>query len=300
MTAEADTFSDPSAEAVFEGHLSRVMEYSLVLASQHIPHQISCIDGHYRMLVAESDIPRSRLTIELYNNENEDWNNQSSQSPLAGDIKIKLEPLLLLGIPTVCFFAQISDWINSTLFVYLGRCDASKITSGEWWRVVTGLTLHADHQHFLSNLVAGFFILNLLMNKAGWGLAMFWISIAGVLGNTLTAIHLTPNHLSLGFSTCVFAALGALALIQTLEHYVYKTRAVKPWAPLAAAFFMVTLLGLGERADVHAHFYGFLSGMVTGLLIYWMEPHTKKSVYQVMFALATFALFGGAWWMAWR
>ena len=36
----------------------------------------------------------------------------------------------------------------------------------------------------------------------------------------------------------------------------------RTWAPIVAAFFIVVLVGLGEGADIRAHFYGFISGII--------------------------------------
>ena len=43
------------------------------------------------------------------------------------------------------------------------------ILAGEWWRSLAATSLHADNEHFLGNLVSGFFILNLLNHRLGMG-----------------------------------------------------------------------------------------------------------------------------------
>ncbi len=46
-------------------------------------------------------------------------------------------------------YAFDESWVSN------GALDAGFLARGEWWRVVTALTLHADLPHLLSNLVFG-------------------------------------------------------------------------------------------------------------------------------------------------
>jgi membrane associated rhomboid family serine protease len=95
-------------------------------------------------------------------------------------------------------------------------------------RCFTALTLHADAQHLFSNLVFGLFFLVPLCRRAGQGLGLCLSIFGGALGNFCNAIAcaipLWPalrsgpgGTLSLGFSTAIFSALGALCLLNTAD-----------------------------------------------------------------------------------
>jgi membrane associated rhomboid family serine protease len=293
-TSKSNT-GEESSQVLFTGTLKRVMELSLVLASQRIPHMIVYQGSEYGLEVNESDRERAGSMISLYIKENRDWKIHLEH---IDDIRISLFPLLLLAVPTLLFFFQFSTIYNPTWLTYAGRCNADKILSGEWWLVFTGLTLHADIQHYLSNMLAGYFILLLLVNRINTGLAMLLVSLLAGAANYLTAMHSSPGHLSLGFSTAVFAALGFLSGIQARQNYLQKVRSHKPWGPIVAAFFIVTLIGLGEGADIRAHIYGFVAGILGGLGGAGLDKWTGKWWIQMVFILLTYGIFALCWKMA--
>ncbi|MFC1586142.1 rhomboid family intramembrane serine protease [Fibrobacterota bacterium] len=289
------SFSEEMSEILFMGNLNKVMEVSLLFASQNIQHRITYQGAQYGLEVRPSDRITAEELLSLYHQENKDWKIEL-ESP--GDIQLSPAPFLFLLVPTVGFFFQMSSRHNTTLLTYAGRCDANKILSGEWWRTFTGLTLHGDLHHYLSNLVAGYFIINLLMNRINPGLTVFLISCLAGLANFFTAMHSPSGHLSLGFSTAVFSALGFLSAFQAKQNYLLKIKSQKPWAPIIAAFFIVTLIGLGEGSDIRAHLYGFAAGILGGLGLSGLDKFTRKIWSQTLFLVAAYGLFIWSWYLA--
>jgi membrane associated rhomboid family serine protease len=279
---------------LFTGRLNIVMDLSLVLASQHIMHRISFHSPDYILEVNPWDREKAQKLLSLYLKENKDWKTELEST---GDLRLSPAPFLFLAVPALVYFFQATVY-NPTRLVYAGRCDAHEILSGEWWRVFTGLTLHAGPQHFISNLLAGYFIINLLVNRINTGLAMIITTILAGLANFLVALQSPAGHLSLGFSTAVFASLGFLSSIQAWHNYRQKIRSQKTWAPIIAAFFMVILLGLGEGADIRAHFFGFLTGIIGGITYSPLERLTRKFWIQASLVGMTYGIFSLCWYLA--
>ncbi|MBK8180034.1 MAG: rhomboid family intramembrane serine protease [Planctomycetes bacterium] len=96
------------------------------------------------------------------------------------------------------------DWIQR------GRGVASRELDGEVWRAITGLSLHLDLPHFLSNLAFGALFTLLVCELIGAGLGLSLIFASGALGNLLNSLLQPGEHASIGASTAVFAAPGPL------------------------------------------------------------------------------------------
>jgi membrane associated rhomboid family serine protease len=100
--------------------------------------------------------------------------------------------------------------------------------------------------------------------------------LAGTLGNLLNALaHLAMNggHLSVGFSTAVFGAAGALAGLKAASgDGDFRPGAMvgrnmgRGWLPpVAAGLALVASLGTaGDNTDIGAHVFGLLAGLGLG------------------------------------
>jgi rhomboid protease GluP len=165
---------------------------------------------------------------------------------------------------------------QSGIWIEIGRADASAIIrQGEWWRCVTALFLHADSAHLGANIISGAGFALILSKLYGGAFAWALILLAGALGTALTAgVYYPGEHLSIGASTAVFAALGLL----TATGMIMGLRAGKRglglpgWLiPLLAGLTLLGFLGVGEsndllrRIDLVAHVSGFVIGILLGL-----------------------------------
>ena len=92
-----------------------------------------------------------------------------------------------------------------------GRIDGELIRDGQWWRLVTALTLHSSVKHLVGNLVFGALFGLFAGRLLGSGIAWFSILTTAVFGNLLNTLLLDSAHRSIGASTAVFAALGLVA-----------------------------------------------------------------------------------------
>lgn len=176
-----------------------------------------------------------------------------------------------------------------------GSSDAEAFLRGEWWRAATALTLHADYAHAVGNLVAGSVLLWALARRIGPAAAAWIALVGGVAGNVLTAVVVRRGYVSVGASTAVFAALGALALLQA----VARRRAAL--LALGAGSALLGLLGTGQNADLFAHLFGFVSGGILGVAAGPLARRPpRRTVLQPLLALAALAALTACWKLALR
>ncbi|MGE4554343.1 MAG: rhomboid family intramembrane serine protease, partial [Desulfovibrionaceae bacterium] len=144
-----------------------------------------------------------------------------------------------------------------------GTAQAGRILQGQWWRLVTALTLHADAAHVLGNAVFGGLFAGLLCRRVGSGLGWLLILLAGAAGNGCNALVAAPWHDSLGFSTALFGAAGALSGLNLRRGSLSRAA-----APLAAALGILAMLGAGGEdpglIDLGAHGFGLAAGLGLG------------------------------------
>lgn len=278
-----------------------ILDYSLVLASQGLKHWMEFDGAEWKLTI---DGPEARIAqdlIELYRSENRGFRDAPPENR---DLDLLLSPLLFLAVPVACYFlVGLSPWAN--WWYSRGSADAALILQGQWWRCLTAATLHADEMHFLSNLVSGYFILNLLHHRMRAGTVMVLATAGAALTNGLVALVSDARHVSIGYSSVVFCALGLLAAVETLQLANRTGKgmsqglgSLRRLTPILSAFFVAVLVGLGENADVKAHFYGFGIGAGLGLASHFFPKTWKRPAWQAASVLIVYAAYAAAWVLA--
>lgn len=197
-------------------------------------------------------------------------------------------------------------WQQSGGLVDAGGVDAIRmVEDGEWARALTGLMLHGDVVHLVSNLVAGmgfaFFVARFFGAAAGWLL----ILISGILGNALNAwVYYPEAHYSIGASTSVFGALG---LLTGIGLWMALTEGKQTWAvprwfmPVFGGVTLLGLIGIGDGAldglvDVAAHISGFLCGGLLGFVgAIFQRVFVAWDKHHFWIGSISLALIGLAW-----
>ena len=244
--------------------------WSLVLRARRVPHRVRALPGGYSVQVPERFTAQAVDEITLYHREN------ISPHPL-----IPLPPeeersrATVAAMLALCGFFVLTHrpWPEFGSYPQywhsVGAGDAARMLGGQWWRMFTALTLHADPAHVASNAVIGGAFLILLSQRVGSGGAWLLAILAGGLGNVLNILVQGPAHLSVGFSTSVFGAAGGLAGLKAASGDGEPGRAgtARGWLlPVAAALALLASLGTaGENTDIGAHFFGLLAGGGLGL-----------------------------------
>lgn len=244
----------------------RARLWALVLHARAVPCHLRHDGEGWSLLVPHSCRDTAVTELRLFEEENRHWPPPDHPvPPLAGETLATLSVLFLLAIfhnitrlDLAPLVAHTPDWTG------LGDAHAALIREGEWWRLVTALTLHAGAVHLLGNLaIGGIFALS-LCRDLGSGLAWCLILGSGALGNLLNSLIQAPDHRSLGASTAVFGAVGILAAAG-IVHSRHNRGMRRYLPPAAAALGLLALLGTeGKETDLGAHLCGFLSGLLLG------------------------------------
>ncbi|MGI9272008.1 MAG: rhomboid family intramembrane serine protease [Woeseiaceae bacterium] len=266
---------------------------ALVLAAVQIPYQIVDDAMSCALVVPAQFSAQAMQQLTEYDDEN---------PPVVAPKKIPIVyqdalPGLIGYALTICgvaMIAELASWAED--WYVAGRVDGVLIRAGEWWRVITALTLHSGLQHLAGNLlfglVFGFFAGRLL----GPGVAWLTIVIAGASGNALNMLLLESTHRAIGASTAVFAALGLLAgyvwrgKLMRQDHWPYRV------GPIVGGFALLMYTGTGgENTDIGAHLMGFLAGLVSGIVLSPARYLLVNRRLQLASGILALALICGAW-----
>jgi rhomboid protease GluP len=193
-------------------------------------------------------------------------------------------------------YAFDESWVSN------GALDAGFLARGEWWRVVTALTLHADLPHLLSNLVFGALFGYPAARLFGPGVAWFLILVGAALAYGIDALLHPPQHELLGASTAVFTSLGLIAAYGWRRHLRNWTPWMRNASPLLAGLALLAFTGTGgENTDILAHFAGFVVGTALGALCARLPmPPPGRGGIQWIAGLAALGLLSLAWTLAVR
>jgi membrane associated rhomboid family serine protease len=233
---------------------------ALVLAARGIPFRPPPTAAG-KVRVPLDHYPAARRELDLYAEENRDW--PPAPEPRAVRPHNNYATLTVLALLAL-FHNLTQSGFGEMDWYRLGSAAAGLLVTGEWWRAVTALTLHADLLHLFGNLFLGAPLIIGLCRQLGSGLTWSLLLAVGAFGNLTNALLQSPGHQAVGFSTALFGALGLLAGLGLLRG---KVAGIPRWTlPLAAALALLALLGTGgERTDVGAHLFGFFWGLLLGV-----------------------------------
>ena len=295
------SLTEPASGRATKPGKAKIKSWTLVLAARKIPFRLEKIPTGTRIMVPADNLQDALDQIRLFEKENRNWPPPLPETAPLHDNTLNTLCLLFLlatfhNITQFDFGAGMpnpDDWINQ------GNAHAGKILDGEWWRVVTALTLHADLLHLLGNLVFGGVFMVRLARELGSGLAWFLLLAAGATGNLVNAWLQHPDHRAVGASTAVFGIIGLFSLLSLVR---YRKPLWKRWPlPIAAACGLVALLGVGgERTDLGAHLWGFFCGGGLGVLtaLFLKRYGRPGPLPNLFFAAGAGALLLGSWYAA--
>jgi len=271
------------------------MDWSLVLISQGIESVALArpSDGVWIVEVADADLRRATESIAAYERENAVvWRREIKGTGLLFDAR------------AVVWFAAlvVFHWfetVSQTDLKLAGAVDRAAVLHGEWWRIFTAETLHADIAHLATNVTIGIVFLGLAMGCFGVGPSILLSFLAGALGNIATlALHEAPFR-SLGASGMVMASLGLLTA-HSLAIARHERRTAWLGRGVLAGCLLVVLLGFSPRSDVVAHIGGFFSSIILGIVAMQFRIILLRPMINAAALFVTAALVLGTWWLALR
>jgi membrane associated rhomboid family serine protease len=248
-------------------HQREAQEHSFVLETQGITALPREQDGAWGLWLRSEDHGRALSVLAAYRAENarRPWERELPRVGWIFHLGAFLWAAWLIAVFTVS--SQPHD-----LARVAGSLDASRVLQGEWWRLFTAMSLHADLKHLAANLTTGLVVFGLVMARFGAGLGLLGGLLAGLTGNLFTMAWHGELHRNVGASGMIMGAVGLLAV----DSWVIWRQGHVPWRRVLAAFGagcgLFLLWGLDPESDVAAHAGGFFGGIGWGFGIGWMAP----------------------------
>jgi rhomboid protease GluP len=289
-----ESWPDGYIELLRSADSRRLNERYLVLKALGVD-AATVFDGRSHVLIVPAEQAlRSVNELTLY--EAEDKTPPAALAPLprrgSGLMGLALFIACLL---VVAIFQQqhafSANWLD------MGALDASRVRQGQWWRLVTALTLHLDIAHLMGNLIVGGLLSVFLGRLLGDGVAWFCILAAAIAGNAMDSVLQPAHFAAAGASTAVFATLGLLCGYSWRLRQANRVRWAMRWAPLVGGSVLLAWFGTGnEHTDIVAHLTGFLAGLALGALLPGIELlEGARYRTQLVLGLMSLLLVSGAW-----
>jgi membrane associated rhomboid family serine protease len=269
-----------------------VETYGLVLLSSGIDHQSAKGPNGWELRVSDSADASAFDLIQAYLQENRSFR----PSPKT---HAKKYPKTFSGLWGALVILSIHVAVYSDhdagSFAKVYGSSARDILSGEWYRCATSLLLHADYVHLVGNLagiaVFGTAVCSVMGGGIGWAMML----ASGMLGNLVNAYFYQAGHLSIGASTTVFGAVGLLSAYQFVKKIRLRGEWYKAFLPIAAGMALLAFLGASRQTDIMGHLFGFLSGLVLGVMYSFFVRQPFRRPYQFGALMIVITILVGAW-----
>lgn len=236
----------------------------LILSSQEIRSNIKYRTDTFDILVSPVDISKALRAVTTYDRENKFFRTRLQQSDLKLSSFKSYTAFAIMILISVIHILCIEYGIHEQIILRFGA-SSFFIQQGDTFRAVTALFLHTDTSHLLGNIAGMLIFAAPLISVAGFGKGSFLLLASGTTGNLITAWMHQTVRISIGSSTAVMGAAGLLAAYQMTQK---KSFSINIFMPLLAAATLVGLFSQGENTNLSAHVFGFLSGLVFGLIFF--------------------------------
>lgn len=255
-------------------------------------------EDRYQLVVQKEFASELKREVEIAALQNRYWPPASLDLPVRTISKLPTAFALVTIITIYALQSTDPSWkeagINSSEAVW---------ELGEWWRIVTAMTLHADLSHLAGNLLGLSLFGYLSCRYLGNGLAWLLIVLSAAAANTASVLtNLGEPYQSLGASTAVFAALGLITGFP-IGTFIRSKDPIqqRDWLiPFFGGCILFAWMGGGEfPTDVAAHLWSFLFGLIAATLVGATALHAKlRNVHQTVLLLVTPSLLAAAWLLA--
>ncbi len=274
---------------------------SLVLLAHDISHAIR-FEPHGTMAIYVDSTLWQRATLEItaYLEENRNWPPRPRQSEVQPPI-FRAMSLTISGCLAI-IYGLSGEWQPQSPWFRAGAGDGAAILDGgEWYRLATALTLHADVVHLLSNCLLGAVIIHYLLGLTGNGIGLMLILFTSVSANAINVwVHGSSHHF-VGFSTALFSTIGMLCTMGYGRNAPPSLRHL--FMPLMAGLALLAVLGAGgERTDLGSHLFGLLCGLACGPLgrLPGFTTMRRSLLLQTLLSLGFFLILAMCWLLAFR
>lgn len=274
-------------------------EWALVLQAEGFTVRVARSEAGHGVVVPAADVPRALASLMA-------WQAERAAAPPPPEPQTTFAPassfelaLVVIGaFGLVAFQLGVERTGRLRAIVELGENQAVLVVSGELFRTLTALTLHADLGHAVGNALFGGFFLLALAGRLGLGLAFACFLVTGTLGNLANAVYHGAAHSSIGASTGVFGLVGVLAGLAAWRRHQRPGRRRGAWVAFGAGLAIVAMLGgAGPRIDLAAHLFGLAVGSLAGLALAFPLARRLRPgpMVQTCATLASTAAIALAW-----
>lgn len=290
----------PPQDVVIVPEPGRLWPWAAALASARIPFRVVDTDAGRALAVPVAAGARAHEELAEYERVNQAWPYGLRRLPDVAPVSgTALLAAFLVAFGLIRFYLETGPAEPGGPAFAVGALRREPVINGDWWRLLTSLTLHADAAHVLGNAafcgVLGVAVAQFAGTGAGW----FLILVSGIAGNALSLPLQSPGSSSVGASTSAFGALGIVAVFQSVRVWRHARRVgfvlSRAWLPVLAALGLLGFLGTGRGADLGAHAFGFASGLLLGGVAACLRRRPFGSVLQVACGFSAVFLLVAAW-----
>ena len=279
-------------------HKREAEEWALVLQAEGFTVRVARSEAGHGLVVPAADVPRALGSLMAWQAERATAPPPEPQATFAPASSFELALVVIGALALVAFQLGVERTGRLRAIVDLGENQAVLVLSGELFRTLTALTLHADLGHAVGNALFGGIFLFALAGRLGLGLAFACFLVTGTLGNLANAVYHGAAHSSIGASTGVFGLVGVLAGLAAWRRHQRAGRRRGAWVALGAGLAIVAMLGgAGPRIDLAAHLFGLAVGSLAGLALAFPLARRPRPgpMVQTFATLASAAAITSAW-----
>lgn len=232
------------------------------------------------------------------------FDSDTPRQPAAPSLQVRTAPIprykpiwtnIILGSLVAVFILEVivdggfagltSSFSDATLY-NLGALEPAAIHSGQWWRLITVMFLHANLLHILFNGYALYLIGRELETFYGAPrlLVIYFLSgLGGGVGSLLFSLQ--NGGLAVGASGAIFGLFGALAAFYWRNRQKLGRVAMRQFQSMLFLIVINLILGAAiPNIDMFAHLGGLVSGLILGYVaspIYDIEQQSDGTVKAV-------------------
>lgn len=271
----------------------QLAEASLVLSAVAVDHRIEPLDAEWGLYVPTETVPHANAELEKYRVENRVKPQLAPRVVIidSGWIGVIGYLFVIWLLPTLeTSFAFERNWRDA------GAMQAGLVMTGQWWRTITALTLHADLGHIVANSLFGAVFGLLVGRHYGSGLGWLLVVLCGAVGNGLDAALQADAFRSIGASTATFAAVGLVGGFVWRRGYYRGATWKRSVAPLFAAIALFAYTGVGdENTDIVGHLTGLTTGLGCGVIAAGFDIRRLGRMGQIIAGTCALILVAAAW-----
>lgn len=172
--------------------------------------------------------------------------------------------IIVVWIFQIAFVSKETVLLGGETSVYIAGFVKQFFREGQYWRILTGATLHGGIMHLAFNAYA-LYILGKLIELLSSRSHLAIVFVLSIIGGGLMSLAFLPDNPSVGASGGIIGFLGYLTA------YGIKRRKLLPSSFLKNMLFNIGFIGIVgifiiPNVDNFGHLGGLLVGLIYGLL----------------------------------